>query len=144
MRFQTPQFIEVPDKIFGPLTAKQFIYLAGGGGVTLVLYLIIPIHVIAFILMAPVIAFSLALAFYKKDGRSFVEILESAFYFTIGSKLYIWEKTEKKIKKKEKGNIITDTHDQNTYIPKLSDSKLKDLAWSLDIHDQTIQRQNDL
>ena len=32
MRFQVPQFIEIESKIFGPLTFKQFIYLAGGGG----------------------------------------------------------------------------------------------------------------
>ncbi|TSC80302.1 MAG: hypothetical protein G01um101429_152 [Parcubacteria group bacterium Gr01-1014_29] len=31
-QFQVPQFIEVEDKIFGPLTTKQFFYLLGGGG----------------------------------------------------------------------------------------------------------------
>lgn len=30
MQFQVPQFIEVEDKIFGPLTFKQFVYIAGG------------------------------------------------------------------------------------------------------------------
>jgi len=32
MRFEVPQFIEVEDKIFGPFTWKQFIYLMGGEG----------------------------------------------------------------------------------------------------------------
>jgi len=26
MQFQVPQFIEIEDKIFGPLTLKQFLY----------------------------------------------------------------------------------------------------------------------
>ncbi len=32
MRFEVPQFIDVEDKIFGPFTFKQFLYLAGGAG----------------------------------------------------------------------------------------------------------------
>src|SRR3989344_2665997 len=32
MEYQVPQFIEVEDKIIGPLTLKQFIYLAGEAG----------------------------------------------------------------------------------------------------------------
>ena len=42
MQFQVPQFIEIEDKIFGPLTFKQFIYLAGGGGLCFLLYTILP------------------------------------------------------------------------------------------------------
>jgi hypothetical protein len=42
MRFQVPQFIEVEDKIFGPLTVKQFIYLAGGAGLVFILYHFLP------------------------------------------------------------------------------------------------------
>jgi hypothetical protein len=29
MQFRVPQFIDIEDKLFGPLTFKQFIYLAG-------------------------------------------------------------------------------------------------------------------
>ena len=45
MRFQVPQFIEVEDKIFGPLTLKQFIYLAGAGGLVFVLWRVLPLFV---------------------------------------------------------------------------------------------------
>ena len=41
MRFEVPQFIEIEDKIIGPLTWKQFIYLAGGVGALLILYYLI-------------------------------------------------------------------------------------------------------
>ena len=46
MQFQVPQFIEIEDKIFGPLTFKQFIYLAGGVGASIVLWLYIPYKII--------------------------------------------------------------------------------------------------
>ena len=31
MQFQVPQFIETEDKVVGPLTLRQFMYIAGAG-----------------------------------------------------------------------------------------------------------------
>jgi hypothetical protein len=39
MRFEVPQFIEIEAKIVGPLTWKQFVYVAGGVGLLVILYL---------------------------------------------------------------------------------------------------------
>ena len=74
MRFQVPQFIEVEDKIFGPLTLKQFIYLAGGVGATVILFNIFS-KLLAVLFSAPIIALSLALTFFKINNRSFVILL---------------------------------------------------------------------
>ncbi len=128
MRFQVPQFIGVEDRIFGPFTLKQFIYLAGGAGVSVILYRVLPFY-IAILAIIPIAAFAGALAFYNKvNDKPFINIVESAVYYFFGSKLYIWKKEDKKIaprKEEEKSPSM--------YIPKLSDSKLKDLTWSLDI-----------
>lgn len=131
MRFQVPQFIEVEDKIFGPLTFKQFIYIAGGGGVVVVLFTILP-KFVAILVSLPIVAFAGALAFYKVNDKPFVRVVEAFFKYQLGSKLYIWRKEEKIITKKQ------ETRDKGTempqvYVPKLSDSKLKELTWSLDI-----------
>ena len=32
MQFSVPQFIDVRDKIFGPLTLQQFLYIVGAVG----------------------------------------------------------------------------------------------------------------
>jgi len=128
MQFQTPQFIEIEDKIFGPLTFKQFIYVAGGAGISFVLYVYLP-SFLAIFLIVPIIGFALALAFYRPNNKPFIEVVESAFKYAISKKLYIWHK--KPAAKKQ-----TETEAQKTklYVPKLSDSKLKDLAWGLDVH----------
>ena len=131
MQFEVPQFIEVEDKIFGPLTLKQFIYLAGGAGASFALYSFLPIF-IAVLLIIPVLGLSAALAFYKKDGRPFILMAESAFKYTLGSKLYIWKKEKRKKKKRKEAVDVV----QQLNIPKLSDSKLKDLGWSLDIQNE--------
>ena len=128
MRFQVPQFIEVEDKIFGPLTLKQFIYLAGGAGATVVLFNIFS-KLLAILFSAPIIALSLALTFFKINNRSFVILLESFVKYWVGKRLYIWRKKEKMV---IKGQGEDNTNPQ-VYIPHLSDSKLKDLSWSLDL-----------
>ena len=132
MRFQVPQFIEIEDKIFGPLTLKQFIYLAGGGGISYVIYSVIPYFTVALFFIIPIMLFSLALAFYKFNGKPFIFIVESAAKFTLSNKLYLWQKKEKPVAKKEsadKDNLPL------LKVPRLSDSKLKDLTWSLDINE---------
>lgn len=133
MRFQVPQFIEVEDKIFGPLTIKEFIYLAGGTGITIFLVHVLPLYV-AILLSAPVIILALALAFYKINGKPFIFTLEAAIKYFFGSKLYLWRKVphkkEEMVREEEKGGGAS-----SIYVPRLSDSKLKDLTWSLDIND---------
>jgi len=129
MRFQVPQFIEVEDKIFGPLTFKQFIYVAGGVGIGVVLFSLLP-NFIALVISIPVVLFALALAFYKVNDKPFVRVVESFFKYQLGSKLYIWKKEDRKIDSKQE----TKNKDvEQVYVPKLSDSKLKELTWSLDI-----------
>lgn len=135
MRFQVPQFIDIEDKIFGPLTIKQFIYLAGGAGLSFALFVVLP-KFIAFILIAPVVGLAVALSFYKPNNRPFIFVLESAFKYMMSSKLYVWNREDKKIDKKEEAKKADPVAEMN--IPKLSDSKLSDLSWSLDIKDKLV------
>lgn len=134
MQFQVPQFIEVEDKIFGPLTLRQFLYLGGGIGICIVLYILIPIKIIAIFLAAPFIGLSIALAFYKINNKPFVFTLEAAVSYAMKNKLYIWKKVAKKpeVKKNEEETSGADS----LITPRLSDSKLKDLAWSLDVNEK--------
>lgn len=136
MQFQVPQFIEVEDKIFGPLTFKQFIYLAGGAGLAFSAWRLLPFY-FALPLAAGVGGLGVALAIFEWNGRPFILALEHGFYYLINTKLYIWSH-ERKNKKaveaaKENRNVA------EVYIPHLSDSKLHDLAWSLDIKERIEQ-----
>ena len=129
MRYQVPQFIEIESKIIGPLTIKQFIYLAGGAGMAFIFYTILPLY-IAMFFMAGVITLSLALAFYKINNKPFIDFLESAFIYYTKSKLYIWKKQSRIVEHKEVGSTV-----EQVFLPKLSDSKLKDLSWSLGVNE---------
>jgi hypothetical protein len=131
MRFQVPQFIEVESKIFGPLTFKQFIYLVGGAGVIFLLYVFLPFWLMV-IPSLVVAGFSLALAFYKVNNRPFISIVENALKFFSSSRLYLWKKVQPNPKDLQDVKN-PERQPEEIYIPKLTQGKLKDLAWSLDI-----------
>jgi hypothetical protein len=142
MRFQVPQFIEVEDKIFGPLTLKQFIYLAGGAGLSFVIYRVLGSIILSFIPIVIVLSFSVALAFYRINNKPFIYVVEAAFKYYFASKLYIWKKkdTVKPAGKPEGEEDIKKY--ASLMVPKISDSKLKDLAWSLDIKESMYSDKN--
>lgn len=133
MQFQVPQFIEVEDKIFGPLTFKQFIYILGGLGGAYIFYRVLPLF-IAGPLIIGVGGLAAALAFFQFNGRPFILGLESAFYYSLHSKLYLWNNE----RKHDIASAVKTVSPQSSevYVPKLSDSKLHDLAWSLDIQEK--------
>jgi hypothetical protein len=128
MKFQVPQFIEVEDKIFWHLTLKQFIYLTGGGGLSLIILMVLP-KFLAVVLIVPVISFSLALAFYKVNNRPFIIVVEAALKYLFNDKLYIWRKVEQPVAPTVAEKKVEDT--SAAFMPRFSDSKLKDMNWAL-------------
>ncbi len=83
--------------------------------------------------MLPIAALSLALTFYKVNDKPFIDILQSYIAYIGKSKLYVWKKIprdQSEINKEAASSIPT-----SSYVPKLSESKLKDMAWSLDVLD---------
>lgn len=91
MRFEVPQFIEVEDKIFGPLTWKQFIYVGGGLGLAAVLFFLTP-FIVFVILGLPVAGLTFMLAFLPVNNRPFSIFLEAAVRYFRGTRLYLWQK----------------------------------------------------
>lgn len=127
MRFQVPQFIEVEDKIFGPFTLKQFVYLAGGAGAVVACFSFLP-KILALFISAPIALLSLALTFVKINNKPFIYVIEAFFKYYIGEKLYIWKKQEIRPDPKKQTSSAP-----QIFVPKLSDSKLKDLSWGITV-----------
>ena len=133
MQFKVPQFLEIEDKIFGPFTFKEFAYLTGGGGICFVLYRILGLY-IGFIPIALVASLSLALTFYKPNNKPFAYMLEAGIQYLMQDKMYIWKRREitanekRKVQAKAKANLPN-------HVARLTGSKLRDLAWSLDVLD---------
>lgn len=137
MEYQVPQFIEVEDKIVGPLTLRQFIYIAGAVGICVVFFVSFS-FIIAFLMSAPIVALAAALAFYKVNGKPFIEVLEAGFNYYTGAKLFLWkhgEPTEKEKKTAASADAaaVKEASLPQLGTPKLTRGRLSELAWSLDI-----------
>lgn len=136
MRFEVPQFIQIEDKIFGPFTWKQFIYLIGGGGIAGVLFITTP-FIIFLIFGLPVGGLAVLLAFYPVNNRPFSIYLESMLRFASGTKLYLWRKQNTMVYGNDTERNVTDQSSavlaQNMHVPTVTKSRLNNLAHELEL-----------
>jgi len=134
-QYQVPQFIDVEDKIFGPLTVRQFFYLIGGAVIIFIMYVFLHLWLVI-LLGAPIAGFSLALAFLKIDGVPFIKVVMNAISFTTARRLFLWKPTQGRPVITQPQAEVTppkDTPRTGSASTKLTESKLRDLAWSLDV-----------
>ena len=92
MEFEVPQFIEVEDKVVGPLSLKQFGWLAGGVIILFVLFLFLnnfKIFMIFAVIIAPLTIF---VALKKIQGKSVPEFIIAWLNYQIKPKLYLWKR----------------------------------------------------
>jgi len=136
MQFQVPQFIEVEDKIFGPLTFRQFVYLAGSAGLGYILWRALPVY-IAGPLILGLLGLGASLAFFTYNGQPFILAIEHGFFYFLKSKLYLWNNEEALASQKKRSSAAAALPTVGApYVPKLSESKLHELSWSLDIKER--------
>lgn len=131
MRHQVPQYLEVEDRIFGPLTLKQFVFVAGGVGGAYLAWAATPAPW-SYLLALAVGGACALLGFGTMNGRPFMVVLESAASFLVTRKFYLWRRAPKpaEVSAAETVSLLKPAP------PRLSDSRLKDLAWGLDIHEE--------
>jgi len=97
MQFQVPQFIETEDKIVGPLSIRQFIYIAAGGAVSAVLFFVLQTWLwIVFSIIF--VGGAVAIAFVKIEGRPLTRIILSAFNFYWNPRTYVWQPDHPQVK----------------------------------------------
>ena len=135
MRFEVPQFIEIEDKIFGPLTWKQFIYLAGGAGFGIVCFFVLP-FVLFVVFAIPVGALAAALAFYPVNNRPFSIFLESAYRYFSSNRLYLWKRNGD-FESPERGANTTPflpAQSEQLYAPPQNQNRLSNLSRQLELN----------
>jgi len=91
MQFVIPQFIDVEDKIVGPITLKQFLFLLG---VALVLFFLWYLFKLWFVILlgTPIVALAVALVLGKVDGRPLPGFLKAWLSYQVNPRFYIWKK----------------------------------------------------
>jgi len=128
MQYGVPQFIDVEDKIVGPFTGKQTLYLIIGGGALLLIFSMFEFIFFAFSLaiIAPI---TLAFAFWKPKGMTIARWILNIINFYTTPNLYVWrrEPEEAMFKATQKMKSSKDVPIKN-----VSASRIRELAWVLD------------
>ena len=112
MRFEVPQFIEIEDKIFGPFTWKQFVYLCGGIGIAGITF--ITSKLLFLLIGLPAAGLAALLAFYPVNNRPFSVFLEAAISFYGSTKIYYWRKKKDNV---YKSDTLPEVVSTPTHIP---------------------------
>jgi hypothetical protein len=90
MQFQVPQFIDTEDKIVGPLTLRQAIYI--GSAITLDFILFFNIKLWLWFILGPLIfGFGIALAYVKLNGRRLTQVIVAALRYYWRPQVYVWQ-----------------------------------------------------
>jgi len=135
MQFQVPQFIDIEDKVIGPLTIKQFLYLLAGGVVVFILYKTLNLFA-TIILGIPIIGIAIALAFAKIGNQPFIGFLKNFIGFIRKPDFYVWKKPMGKNNLPEQTDehieIIKKMPAKTKLNPEAKDS-LQDMGWKVEI-----------
>ncbi|MCX6813749.1 MAG: PrgI family protein [Candidatus Azambacteria bacterium] len=138
MQYQVPQFIELEDRIIGPLTLKQFLYLAFAGAILFVFWFLF-IFYIWIIIAIPIAALAVAFAFLKINDRPFVYFFLSFIRYFTKPKLYIFSAVPKEVLKEPASEEKVETPKATE--EKITHSKLKELALNLDVSSEKTNQQ---
>jgi hypothetical protein len=128
MQYSVPQFIDVEDKVVGPFTGKQALFLILGFGILLIMFTFLQFFI--FIVLAiPVIVITLAFAFWKPKGFTVLQWAGNIINFYTTAHLYIWrrEPDSRMFKQTQRKQATKEVQ----AIP-VSRNRIKELAWLLD------------
>jgi len=128
MQYSVPQFLNVEDKIVGPFTGKQVLFLIMGFGVLLIAFTFFNIVFFAVIAII-VIPVTVAFAFWKPKGMTVSRLITNIINFSTTPHLYIWRREPNLIMYKMTQRKISGDKPAEK---KVSKRKIRELAWLLD------------
>lgn len=129
MQYSVPQFVDVEDKVIGPLSIRQFLYLLGGIGIAITLWVLLP-AILAIILDLPIVLLAAGLAFYKINGVPLQTYIANLFAFVVRPNTRVWKREVELDKTITK---VTGKKQANKGIKlKLGDVNLSQLTYILD------------
>ena len=96
MDAKVPQRIDMEDRVIGPLTLPQFLYLLFGGLIIYILNSWIPsgsaVRLFFYVVSLPVFVLTIALAFIKIQDRPFIYFLGSLVRYLFRPRRRVWLK----------------------------------------------------
>lgn len=128
-QFVVPQFIDVEDKIFGPVTARQFVILLTAGLILFLAFKLADTTLFIF-LLAVLGGFSLVLAFVKINGQPFHYVILNIIQTVRRPGLRLWSKQygDADLKRLISEGKLAPPSEAAKAVPRLSYSRIRDLS----------------
>ncbi|EKE19871.1 MAG: hypothetical protein ACD_8C00094G0015 [uncultured bacterium] len=132
MLINVPQYIDVEDKIVGPITAKQLGWLIGGSILLLILW-----NTLSFVMFCiigfPVAVVFLSFAFFKPYGQPLGSFVVFGILYYFRPKIYVWKRTPQKVT-----DVAQKIQAQTVVVPDkhITQESLRNLARLLDSEGQ--------
>jgi len=138
--FNVPQFIDIEDKIVGPLTAKQLGWIAAGGVILLVCWTMLDTSALILVAIAVGFVFGM-LAFYRPNGQPLIMFIFSVFNFFTKPKMYVWKRVpdmKKAARLDQSRKNAAKKEAETTVAPKkeISGQRIEDISKLLDTRKQ--------
>lgn len=134
MHYSVPQFIEVEDKIIGPLTMKQFLWLLLGGGMIFILNFMLRfgIWLVVSIFIGAIMA---ALAFIKVYNMPLISFIGNFIRFSLMPQIFLWKTKDEGPIQDFNSKMVFDEAVQAPppQKPQPYQGRLRALSWRLDI-----------
>lgn len=127
-QFVVPQFIDVEDKIFGPVTTRQFLILLSAGLILFICFKLTDIGL--FIFLAALIGGSaLMIAFVKINGQAFHYFLLNIIQTLRRPSRRIWQKVFSKAELIEfRDSSKIEVVEAVKEVPRMSYNRIRDLS----------------
>lgn len=105
-----PQYVDIEDKIVGPLTWKQLGWYFGSGVILVILWKILD-KAAFYTAAVPIIIITSLFAFYKPQGLTLIQFVGFAILYAFKPRRYLWQrdpevKKERKIEPLEMNQVI--------------------------------------
>ena len=91
MQYPIPQNVDIEDKLIGPLTLKQFLYLLAGGILEFIWFSMFDMELFVLISI-PTVGLAVAFAFVKIYDKPFIDFLLIMARFTVTSRRRVWKR----------------------------------------------------
>lgn len=91
MMTSVPQFIDVEDKVAGPLTWKQLGWMIAMGACLFLVYTFFS-GILFYLIAVPIVILFVALAFFRPNGMAFPQFLFYSITFLFRAKVSVWER----------------------------------------------------
>ncbi len=132
MRFLVPQNIDLEDRVIGPFTLKQFVYLMIGGMVDYLIYVSLAETTsqnLIYLALVPPSLIALAFARLTIQERPFAAFLASAVLYWLEPKRRLWQRA---IKENSRPDPVEKEQGPRVSPKKISRSELEKLAEIVD------------